>query len=93
VPVIFVHGMGGLVTRSFVQRLAAHFPDEAGALRRVVTVNSPQGGMSSANTGVEYSPIVIPSWQDVAAKSGLCHHDPVASRARAAAAGEVTPPI
>jgi hypothetical protein len=44
-------------------------------------------------TGVEYSPIVIPSWQDVAAISGLCHHDPVASRARATAAGEVTPPI
>ena len=66
---VVAHSMGGLVTRSFVQRLHAHFPDDEKALRIVITVNSPQGGMASATTGVEYSPIVIPSWQDVAAGS------------------------
>ena len=66
---VVAHSMGGLVTRSFVQRLEAHYPDDARTLRIVLTVNSPQGGMPSATTGVEYSPIVIPSWQDVAAGS------------------------
>jgi hypothetical protein len=31
----------------------------------VVTVNSPMAGMSTAASGVEHSPIVIPSWRDV----------------------------
>ena len=66
---VVAHSMGGLVTRSFVQRLHAHFPDDEQALRIVITVNSPQGGLASASAGVEYSPIVIPSWQDVAAGS------------------------
>ncbi len=66
---VVAHSMGGLVTRSFVQRLDAHYPEELQALRLVVTVNSPQGGMASAASGVEYSPIVIPSWQDVATGS------------------------
>jgi len=66
---IVAHSMGGLVTRSFVQRLHAHYPDDEQALRIVITVNSPQGGLASASAGVEYSPIVIPSWQDVAAGS------------------------
>ncbi len=66
---VVAHSMGGLVTRSFVQRLAAHYPEDLPALRLVITVNSPQGGMPSAASGVEYSPIVIPSWQDVASGS------------------------
>jgi pimeloyl-ACP methyl ester carboxylesterase len=68
---VVAHSMGGLVTRSFVQRLHAHFPEDEKALRIVITINSPQGGMASATTGVEYSPIVIPSWQDVAAGSAF----------------------
>jgi pimeloyl-ACP methyl ester carboxylesterase len=66
---VVAHSMGGLVTRSFVQKYAERFPDELSALKLVVTVNSPMGGMASASTGVEYSPIVIPSWHDVAVGS------------------------
>lgn len=66
---VVAHSMGGLVTRSFVQRLVAHDAQDAECLRLVITVNSPQGGLPSAASGVEYSPIVIPSWQDVAAGS------------------------
>ncbi|HEX7374931.1 MAG TPA: alpha/beta fold hydrolase [Steroidobacteraceae bacterium] len=66
---IVAHSMGGLVTRSFVQKYAERFPGDLSALKLVVTINSPMSGMESASTGVQYSPIVIPSWQDVATGS------------------------
>jgi pimeloyl-ACP methyl ester carboxylesterase len=63
---IVAHSMGGLVARSYVQKYAERYPDEARTLRVFVTVNSPQGGMSSAAMAVESSPIVVPAWMDVA---------------------------
>lgn len=66
---LVAHSMGGLVARSYVQKYAERYPDEAGTLRVLVTVNSPLGGMSSAALAVESSPIVVPSWQDVAEDS------------------------
>ncbi len=35
----------------------------------VVTINSPLGGMHSATSGVNHSPILAPSWRDVADNS------------------------
>lgn len=67
--VVVAHSMGGLVTRSFVQKYAARHADAASALRMVVTVNSPLGGMPSAASGVAHSPIVVPAWNDVATGS------------------------
>jgi len=34
-----------------------------------MTINSPMMGMRSATTSVDYSPIVVPSWRDVAEDS------------------------
>ena len=34
-----------------------------------MTINSPMDGMASAEYGVESSPIVIPSWRDIAKNS------------------------
>ncbi|WP_370980096.1 lipase family alpha/beta hydrolase [Agaribacterium sp. ZY112] len=64
---IFAHSMGGLVTRSLIKKNSAKpapLPVEF-----VLTLNSPLHGMPSAGKGVKYSPIVVPSWRDVAAGS------------------------
>ncbi len=66
---VVAHSMGGLLTRSFVSKYTARYPEAAKALRMVVTVNSPMMGMASAALGVTHSPIVVPVWQDVATDS------------------------
>jgi len=67
-PVI-AHSMGGLVARSFVLKLARDYPEAACKLSLLMTLNSPLGGMDSAQYGVDSSPIVVPSWRDVATDS------------------------
>lgn len=68
---VVAHSMGGLVARSFVQKFAARHPGAADSLRLVVTVNSPMAGLPGAALGVEHSPLVVPSWQDIASGSGF----------------------
>jgi pimeloyl-ACP methyl ester carboxylesterase len=60
------HSMGGLVTRSFVQKYLDKFPEDKELIRFVMTVNSPMKGTKSALGGVKNSPIVVPAWRDVA---------------------------
>jgi pimeloyl-ACP methyl ester carboxylesterase/uncharacterized protein (DUF2141 family) len=60
------HSMGGLVTRSFVKKYVERNPENLKKLGLVVTVNSPMAGIASAKTGVNLSPIVVPSWRDLA---------------------------
>ena len=66
---IAAHSMGGLVARSFVQKYWKQFPDQAKNIHLMLTVNSPMNGMPSAASGVNHSPIVVPSWRDVATNS------------------------
>lgn len=66
---IVAHSMGGLIARSFVKKCVKQFPQLAGKLNLVVTINSPMNGMDSAASGVKHSPFVIPSWRDVASDS------------------------
>jgi pimeloyl-ACP methyl ester carboxylesterase len=64
---IVAHSMGGLVARSSALKLhdaVREFP-----LRLFVSIATPWGGMKSARSGVESSPIVVPSWRDVASES------------------------
>lgn len=63
---VVAHSMGGLVTRSFVKKYVESDPQNAGILRLVMTVNSPMNGMTAASAGVEHSPVIVPSWRDVA---------------------------
>lgn len=65
------HSMGGLITRSFVKKYLDRFPENAEIIRLVMTVNSPMNGMKSAISGVKNSPIVVPSWRDVAIDSAF----------------------
>lgn len=67
--VLVAHSMGGLITRSFVKKYIERFPERADNIRLAMTINSPLGGMPSASSGVKNSPIVVPSWKDVATDS------------------------
>jgi hypothetical protein len=67
--IVVAHSMGGLVTRSFVKKYVDKFPERKDNFRLVMTINSPLGGMHSATSGVNHSPIVVPSWRDVADNS------------------------
>ena len=64
---IVAHSMGGLVIRSFVRKFDQAERDYD--ITMVVTINSPLYGMESAAKGVKSSPIVIPSWRDIATNS------------------------
>jgi len=64
---IIAHSMGGLVARSYVSKHLQH--GRQFRIAFAMTINSPMGGMPSAAQGVKYSPIVVPSWRDVAAGS------------------------
>jgi pimeloyl-ACP methyl ester carboxylesterase len=66
---LVAHSMGGLVMRSFAKKYVQQFPERKDHICAAVTVNSPLGGMLSAKHGVDYSPIVLPSWRDVATDS------------------------
>ena len=64
---IVAHSMGGLVARSFIMK---HIESKSRVqIALSITINSPMKGMESAKSGVEYSPIVVPSWRDVAKDS------------------------
>ena len=66
---IVAHSMGGLVVHSFVQKFVERFPQRARQIAFVMTINSPMAGMSSAASGVDLSPVVVPAWRDVATGS------------------------
>jgi len=66
---VAAHSMGGLVVRGFVRQLGRQYPEMLPHIGWVLTVNSPMGGMPSAASGVEHSPVVVPSWRDVATGS------------------------
>jgi pimeloyl-ACP methyl ester carboxylesterase len=65
---VVAHSMGGLVTREFLLKDNEESGTEV--VRTYVTISSPLGGMKSAGSGVETSPIVVRSWY------GLAPHSP-----------------
>ena len=61
---VIAHSMGGLLARAFIMK---HSEGESTVkIALSMTINSPMQGMGSAKSGVEYSPIIVPSWRDVA---------------------------
>ncbi len=63
------HSMGGLVARDFVTQVVEHAPPLFVSL--LVTMSTPWGGVAAANTGINRSPVVLPSWLDVAQGSAF----------------------
>jgi pimeloyl-ACP methyl ester carboxylesterase len=66
---VVAHSMGGLVARAWVNRCASR--SSGGYLRWLVTIATPWGGDANARRGVDSAPLVVPSWQDVAAGSAF----------------------
>jgi len=62
---IAAHSMGGLVARSFLIQHGKYYP----YIKLFVSISTPWGGVDTAQMGVENSPVVVPSWEDVASNS------------------------
>lgn len=58
---ITAHSMGGLVVRSFLVNHGNVFP----SITKFISISTPWGGEALAETGVKYSPAVIPAWRDM----------------------------
>lgn len=61
--VIVAHSMGGLVVREAMNRYQGN--EHETNVRLFISIASPFGGMSSARSGVEKAPMVIPSWRNL----------------------------
>lgn len=66
---VVAHSMGGLVARHFVNEVLQRGAPMYVAL--LVTISTPWGGVKAAKGGVERSPVVLPSWIDVAEGSSF----------------------
>jgi pimeloyl-ACP methyl ester carboxylesterase len=60
---VVAHSMGGLVSRRMLQEHVQSNPTPF--ITKFVTLDSPLGGMPSAELGVHMSPSVVPSWRDL----------------------------
>jgi pimeloyl-ACP methyl ester carboxylesterase len=81
---VVAHSMGGLVTREFI--LHDFETNATESIRTYVTISSPLGGMASAGTGVERSPVVVRSWYGLAPRgaylNGLFYEDAARTKRR-----------
>jgi pimeloyl-ACP methyl ester carboxylesterase len=70
VPAVFVvaHSMGGLVARAAIPRVRAPAGGEVGLF---VSISTPWQGHDGARQGVARSPVVVPSWNDMAPGSAF----------------------
>jgi pimeloyl-ACP methyl ester carboxylesterase len=63
---VVAHSMGGLIARAFINRVVAAGDGRAVGLRLFVSVSTPWDGSTLAQLAVDRSPVVAPSWYDVA---------------------------
>ena len=66
---VIAHSMGGLVARAFINRVVAVDDGRADSLRLFASVSTPWDGSELAQHAVDRSPVVAPSWHDVAPRS------------------------
>ncbi|MBI5057159.1 MAG: hypothetical protein HZB61_11160 [Nitrospirae bacterium] len=67
--IIVAHSMGGLVAQDAINKLCRDGTPEY--LKMYISFSTPYGGVGGAKTGVEYAPLVVPSWKDVAEGSAF----------------------
>lgn len=66
---VVAHSMGGLVARALLNDFRAE--GKAGWIPLFVSLSTPWQGHDAAETGVERSPVVVPSWRDMAPSSAF----------------------
>ncbi|HUL23613.1 MAG TPA: alpha/beta fold hydrolase [Thermodesulfobacteriota bacterium] len=70
--ILVAHSMGGLVTRAALNYTIENVGTErATRVPAFVSISTPWNGHSGAAKGVEYSPVVAPSWEDMAPGSSF----------------------
>jgi pimeloyl-ACP methyl ester carboxylesterase len=62
--VIVAHSMGGLVVREALNRFQGN--EKETRVRLFISLASPFAGMVSAQFAVDYAPLVLPAWRDLA---------------------------
>jgi pimeloyl-ACP methyl ester carboxylesterase len=66
---IIAHSMGGLMSRAAINmRTRQNRPP---LLNRFITISTPWRGHVAAELGVKQSPVVVPSWEDMAPRSSF----------------------
>ena len=68
---LVAHSMGGLVVRALLNEFIAPGDEDWAPL--FVSISTPWQGHAAAETGVQRSPVVLPSWRDVAPSSIFIH--------------------
>ena len=66
---LVAHSMGGLVSRALINAHQERTPYDD--IKVFVSIATPWGGVDAAELGLHYSPVVIPSWRDIAPGSGF----------------------
>ena len=61
---LVAHSMGGLVARGYLA--ACEEAENCEYVRSFTSISSPFGGDSAAQSGVDYSPVVMPVWKSLA---------------------------
>jgi len=70
--IVVSHSMGGLVTRAALNRVVQDLgADRVVHVPAFVSISSPWNGHKAAAAGVEYAPVVVPSWEDLAPGSAF----------------------
>ncbi|QQX79697.1 alpha/beta fold hydrolase [Shewanella sp. KX20019] len=64
---LVAHSMGGLVTQAYLDLCRNQLGCDD--IASFTSISSPFGGVSSAQNGVDYSPVVMPAWRDLAPSS------------------------
>ncbi|MGF1698494.1 alpha/beta hydrolase [Vibrio lamellibrachiae] len=64
---IVAHSMGGVLTQHFLNICSAQ--ERCDKIHSFTSISSPFAGVNSAQLGVEMSPVVMPSWKDIAPNS------------------------
>ena len=64
---IVAHSMGGLVAQAYLDLCRNQLG--CNDIASFTSISSPFGGVSSAQSGIDYAPVVMPAWRDLAPSS------------------------
>ena len=63
---IVAHSMGGLTSKKYLNLLST---DKDNLVDSFISISTPWSGHSGADSGLKYSPLIIPVWKDMATSS------------------------
>ena len=64
---LVAHSMGGLVAQAYLDLCRNQLG--CNDIASFTSISSPFGGVSSAQSGIDYAPVVMPAWRDLASSS------------------------